>query len=374
MKTDFQKYGKLLQPWEHRGYKFKNRFGMAAMTRCRAEADGTPNDTVKQYYTLRAESVAFMSTEAMGVMPNCAPWGSSCQVYTTKAVQKWREITNEIHKHGTYIFAQIVHGGRTVHPDFNNGYQPMGPSAILLKGEVHTPLGKKEHVLCREMTKADIQTVKDAFRVSINNSIAAGFDGVELHAANGYLIDQFLRSGSNHRTDEYGGNVPNRCRLLLELIDLALTILPAHKIGVKISLVGRYQDMFEEEPEKLGQYLLTELSHRKILYVVMGSAEAFGDGAKQIANTAKFGRRYFNGLIVGDGHIDLEERLRRAQEGEADIANFGQLMWANPDLVDRLVNDWPLDQPDFTHIYSGGPKAYSDIPKYDPKKAVVTAK
>ena len=371
---DIQKLEKLLQSWEHRGYKFKNRFGMAAMTRCRADPDGTPNDLNKAYYTQRAESVAFMSTEAMGVMPNCNPWGASCNVYTTKAVQKWREINDEIHKHGAYIFAQLVHGGRTVHPDFNNGIQPMGPSAILLKGEAHTPLGKKPHVLCREMTKQDIQTIKDAFRISINNSIAAGFDGVEFHGANGYMIDQFLRSGSNNRTDEYGGSIENRCRFLLELVDLALTLIPAHKIGVKISLVGRYQDMYDEDPEKLGQYLLTELSHRKILYVVMGSPESFGDGAKQIANTAKFGRRYFNGLIVGDGHIELEERLRRVSEGEADIANFGALMWANPDLVERLKNNWPLSAPDFQFMYAGGPKSYADIPRYDPKSVSVTAK
>lgn len=364
---------KLLQPWEHRGYKFKNRFGMAAMTRCRADADGTPNEINKLYYSQRAETVSFMSTEAMGVMPNCNPWGASCQVYTTKAVQQWKEITDAVHKQGTYIFAQLVHGGRTVHPDFNNGIQPMAPSPITLKGEAHTPLGKKQHVLPREMSKNDIQTIKAAYRVSIGNSIAAGFDGIEFHGANGYLLDQFLRSGTNHRTDEYGGNIPNRCRLLLELVDLALTILPPHKIGLKISLVGRYQDMFEDEPEKLGQYLLTELSHRKILYVVMGSPETFGDGAKQIENPAKFGRKYFNGLIVGDGHVELEERLRRVVDGEADIANFAALMWANPDLVERLVNDWPLDKPDYQYIYAGGPKSYTDIPKYDPKSVSLKA-
>lgn len=360
---------KMFHPFEHRGHKFKNRFGMAAMTRCRADPDGTPNDLVKEYYRQRSEQIGFISTEAMGVLPNCNPWGASCNVLTAKSVEKWKEIVAEVHKNGTVFFAQLVHGGRSVHPDFNNGIQPFGPSPIAIKDQCHTPNGKKPHVEPREMTQDDIEAVKKGYLASIKNAIAAGFDGIEFHGANGYLIDQFLRSGSNQRKDKYGGSIENRCRFLLELVDLALQHIPPEKVGLKISVVGRYQDMYEAEPEKLAAHLLKELSARRILYVVMGCPEPYLDGIKQLANPVALARKHFNGLVIGDGNCELDERIRRVNDGEADIANFGQLMWANPDLPDRLKNGWPLNQPDFKYIYSGGANSYTDIPKYDPSQA-----
>lgn len=359
--------GKLLEPFSHRGFNFKNRLSLASMTRCRADADGCPNDIVKAYYVQRSESFGFIATEAMGVAMHCNPWSNSCNVITSKAVHKWQEINAEIHKNCSYIFAQLVHGGRTVHPDFGLGAIPMGPSAIAINGEAHTPNGKKQHVLPREMAYEDIKKVQCEFRLSFVNAKNAGFDGVELHGANGYLIDQFLRSGSNQRKDQYGGSVENRSRFLLELIDIALEVFPPERVAVKLSLVGRYQDMYEEDPQKLGAYLLGQLSNRKILYVNMGSPEAFGDGAKQMENPTAFGRKHFNGLIIGDGHVDMAERLRRLNSGEADIIAFGQLGWANPDLADRLKNNWPLNQPDFSKMYFGGAASYSDIPKYKPE-------
>lgn len=362
--------GKLLQPFSHRGYNFKNRLAMASMTRCRADPGGCPNDLVKTYYSQRAESAGFISSEAMGVLDYCNPWGNSCNVYAPGAIKKWREINDEIHKQKSVIFAQLVHGGRSVHPDYGNGATPIGPSAIAIKGECFVPSGvNKPHVTPREMTKDDIKKVSEAFMTNIKKSIDAGFDGIEFHGANGYLIDEFLRSGSNKRTDEFGGSVENRCRFVLQLVDSALKIVPAEKIGIKISLVGRYQDMFDENPQKLGEYLLKELSKRNILYVNMGSPEAFGDGAKQMANPTAFGKKHFKGLVIGDGNVDVKERLRRLNSGEADMMSFGVLQWANPDLANRLKNDYPLGMPDFKLAYFGGAASYTDIPKYDPKAA-----
>lgn len=359
--------GKALEPLVHRGLTFKNRISLASMTRCRADPDGCPNDLVKEYYLQRSESFGFISTEAMGIGMHCNPWSNSCNVITPKAVEKWKEIIDGIHKNGSIIFAQLVHGGRTAHPDFALGAIPIAPSAIAVKGEAHTPNGKKPHVVPREMNEDDIKKIQQDFKSSIVNARNAGFDGIEFHGANGYLIDQFLRSGSNHRKDKYGGSVENRSRFLLELVDHALDVFPAERIGVKLSLVGRYQDMFEEDPHKLGAHVLSELSKRKILYVNMGSPESFGDGAKQMDNPAAFGKKHFNGLIISDGSISLEERLRRLNEGEADIIAFGQLGWANPDLADRLKNNWPLNQPDFSKMYFGGASSYTDIPKYKPE-------
>ena len=358
------KFQKFFQSFEHRGYKFKNRIGLSAMTRCRADPDGTPNDLVHQYYIQRAESAGILSTEAMGVNSRCNPWGASCTVSTSKSIEQWKPIIQSVHKLNSYIFAQIVHGGRTVHPDWANGLQPMAPSPIACKDKCHTPKGNPDHVVPREMTLEDIRTVQTEFKLSVINAKEAGFDGVEFHGANGYLIDQFLRSGTNHRTDLYGGSIANRCRFVLELIDSALDIIPSHKIGIKISPVGSYQDMHDENPHELVKHLLTELQKREILYVVMGQAEPSTEGLKIMENPVKVARQFFKGLIISDGNIPIEERLRRVESGEADIANFGQLLWANPDLADRLKEEGPLNQPDFKFIYSGGAHSYTDIPKY----------
>jgi N-ethylmaleimide reductase len=304
----------------------------------------------------------------MGVNDHCNPWIKSCSLATDKAVQKWKEIVSEVHLNKCYIFAQLVHGGRAAHPEYCRGLTPVAPSPIAIREECHTLKGKMPHVTPLEITKPEIESIINEFRVSIRNAVEAGFDGVEFHGANGYLIDQFLRSRTNHRTDQYGGSIPNRCRFLLELIDMAITILPASKIGLKISPVGRYQDMYDDNPQELTKYLLAELSKREILYVVMGEPEPFFPGENQMSNLSKFARPYFNGMIISDGHIPLDERHRRVEAKEADMANFGQLLWANPDLSERLRFGHPLSQPDFQYMYMGENKGYCDIPEFELKE------
>ena len=360
------KFTKFLEAFQHKGYNFKNRIGLAAMIRSRALPDGTPTDLNHKYYVQRSLSASFLTSEAMGVDHGVNPWANSCNVISNEAIKRWKPIIQDIHKNKSYIFAQLVHGGRVVHQEYSNGIQPIAPSAIPLKNDVFVPSGTKPAPIPREMNKEDIKKVQELFKQSFINSVEAGFDGIEFHAANGYLIDQFLRSGTNQRKDEYGGSIQNRCRFLLELVDSALQILPSDKIGAKITLVGRYNEMYEENPTELGKYLLTELQKRNILYVIMGSPEPNLGGDKQIANPVKFGRQYFKNMILTDGLISLEERNRRLVDGEAEIANFGQLLWANPDLEARIRNDWTFNQPDFSLMYSGGEKNYTDIKPYSP--------
>ena len=340
---------------------------MGGMTRCRADPDGTPNELNKKYYVARAQSAAMITTEAMVVDVKSNAWIGSCTINTKKAVEKWREIIKEVHAHKTYFFAQLCHAGRTVHPDFMNGELPLAPSSIALKEEAHTPNGKKPMPVPKEITKQQIETVKGQFKEAIANAMEAGFDGVEFHGANGYLIDEFLRSGTNKRTDEYGGSVENRSRFLLELVDMALTMIPSRKIGVKLSLVGRYNEMHDDNPQELGKYVLGQLQKRDILYVVMGEAEPQYPGEEQMTNLAKFAKQYFKNLVIADGNVTVEERLRRVEDGEGDVAYFAKMFWANPDLFNRLSNNWPLNQPDFQHTYFGGEKSYTDIPNYTPQ-------
>lgn len=361
------KFPKFLEGFEHRGFNFKNKIGLTAMTRCRSEPNGTPNDLNKTYYIQRAHSAGLITTEAMGISQKVNPWYNSCSVATKEATEKWQEIIKEIHGLNSYIFAQLVHGGRTVHPDFAEGEHPVAPSPVAMKGQAHTKDGKKDIPIAHEVTKEQIKEIVDLFKHSIVNAVEAGFDGIEFHGANGYLIDQFLRSGTNNRTDEYGGSVENRARFLLELVDMALEILPPSKIGVKLSPVGRYNEMYEANPEELLKYVLQELNKRNILYVLVMEPEASGDGVKQIPNVIKLAREHFKGLVISDGSIPIEERHRRLEHHEADITNFGMMLWANPDLSERIKNDWPLNKPDFQYVYSGGEKSYTDIPSYKPE-------
>ena len=360
------KFSKFLEGFEFKELSFKNRIGMTAMTRTRADPDGTPNDLNKEYYVQRSLSAGIIATEAMGVLQTVTPWYNSCTIATKKSVGKWREIIDEIHKNKSYIFAQLLHGGRTVHPEYANGAQPVAPSPIQLKTPVHTKNGKDQVPIPKELTKQEIQEISDLFKNSILNSVEANFDGVEFNAANGYLIDQFLRSGTNIRTDEYGGSIENRSKFLLDLVDMALQIVPPSKIGVKISPGTSMNEMHDDNPIELAKHVLKELNKRDILYVVVRQPDKDSNEEKMFPQITQFAKEHFKNLVISDGSVPIEERHRRLENNEADIANFGVLMWGNPDLADRIKNDWPLNQPDFQYVYSGGEKSYTDIPSYKP--------
>jgi 2,4-dienoyl-CoA reductase-like NADH-dependent reductase (Old Yellow Enzyme family) len=357
---------KIFQPFTFRGYCFKNRFGMSALTRRRCDLEGTPDDVVKQYYTQRARSIGFMSTECMPVNDYCCAWPNAGVLYTQKATEKWRDIVTAVHQEKCIIFAQLFHGGRTVHPHFGKNQQPVAPSPLRLPGNRHTPDNLDSHAVPKEMTLEDIQTLKIDFKISILNAVKAGFDGIEFHSANGYLLDEFLRSVTNQRTDQYGGSIENRARLLLELVEMAKDLIGPDRIGVKITPVGRMNSMYDENPQQLLEYLLPELDKRGILYVVIGSAEDYftdNNGSLQMKNVVKDAKKLFkNGLVITDGYESVEERIRRVEDGEADIANFGKLLIANPNFPHQLLNDLPYNPLNQDTLYKGGPSGYTDYP------------
>lgn len=345
---------------------FKNRFGMSALTRRRCDIYGTPTEMVKLYYTERAKSVGMIATECMPINDHCCPWPNAGVLYTQQAMLKWKEIVDIVHKENCLIFAQLFHGGRTVHPHFAKEYQPIAPSSLKLLGNRHTPDNLDSHMIPKEMDEADINQLKKDFKESILKANEAGFDGIELHSANGYLLDQFLRSSTNKRNDVYGGGMENRSRLLLELVDMAIELIGKDKIAVKLSPVGRMNNGYDENPRELLQYVLNELDQRGIMYVSIASAEPLpleNNGTEQMTNVVKDAKKWFKGgLIITDGYVSVEERFRRINEGEADIANFGKLLIANPNLPVQLKKGLPLNELKVDGLYHGGEYGYTDYP------------
>lgn len=348
-------------------YNLKNRVGMAALTRMRADASGVPNDLLVKYYTERAESAGFVLTECSPISVQAEGFPGAGGIYTDAQIEGWKKVIKSVHKVNGKIYLQIWHAGRS------NKNNPMAPSPIGIRNPSDkNPTGWVESNVPREMTEDDIlQTVED-FRKGAQNALAAGFDGIQLHGANGYLIDEFLRDGSNKRTDKYGGSIENRIRFPLLVMDALISVFGADKVGIKLSPVGRYQDMFDSDPGNMMKYILVELSKRKVAFVEIVQApdsipvpDFWGVKPEdQIQNIYKTLRPYFNGVIIGNNHFDWESGNKALENGVVDMITFGRAFMSNPDLVERFTNGWPLNQTDFSKAYGGGAEGYCDYAKY----------
>ena len=353
------------------GLQLKNRIFMGSMTRCRADQrTGNVTPEMVEYYRQRAESAALVITECLFIDPKHSAYPGGGGLATNEHVTGWQAVTDAVHAQGSYAFAQLYHPGRVQHPDIT-GAHPLAPSPVQCAAKARVRYELKDHVVPREMTVADIRETQRQFVHATMLAKRAGFDGVELHASNGYLIDQFLRSRTNRRTDAYGGSVANRARYLLELIDQLNAVFPSQRIAVKLSLVGRFQDMRDDDPLTLGKHLAAELGRKEVLYVQFAEAEApaafpIDNGQEQIRNCAKAFRASLNSLLVTNGFGDPAEGIRRVEEGEADIAAFSSLYISNPDLPQRLQNGWPLTEPRQEFFYRPGAQGYTDYSKYMP--------
>jgi len=340
-----------------------NRFVMASMTRCRCDPEtGIPSDLHVEYYSQRA-SAGLIITECAPIANNAQSFMGTGGIYTQEQVQGWKRVTDAVHAKKGKIFIQIWHGGRSAHPEVVKE-ETLAPSAIAIRGDLRTGL---PHVVPKEMTKEDIKKVLEQFRQGALNAKQAGFDGIELHGANGYLVDQFLRDGSNHRTDEYGGSVENRARFCLEAIDILIEVFGASRVGIKLSPVGRYQDMYDSNPVATYSYLLQELDKKKIVYfqlVEPGDKNTDSNQVepeKQMPHVSKILRPYFKGTIIINNNQTPESAAKAIKEGDADLASFARSFMGNPDFVERVKNGWSLNEPDFSTAYSGGAKGYTDI-------------
>ncbi len=349
-------------------YKLKNRIVMGAMTRCRADPEtGSPTSLMEKYYFQRAESASIIISEGLFINETASPWAGTPGMYSEAQANEWKPIVQLVKSQSTYFLAQLSHGGRIVHPDLAGGVDPSGPSPIAVNGSTLTPQGMKPYVVPKEMTSSEIDQVVHDYKRSSELVKEAGFDGVEIHCGAGFLLDQFLKSASNHRTDQYGGSVENRARLLLKVLDTILEVFQPNQVCVKLSFVGRSWDSFDDDPIATINYVIPEISKREIFMLDISEAEndgALDSGVLQIPNVAQVVRPLWKNLLLINGPKSFDERIRKIEDGEADLAAFATLFIANPDLTDRLYNKWPLAEALTEFYVSGGEQGYTDYPRY----------
>lgn len=338
-----------------------NRFVMAPLTRGRADADRSPNDLMAEYYEQRA-SAGLIVTEATAISPQGYGWFGAPAIYNPNHVDAWRKVTNAVHRNGGRIFLQLWHMGRVSHPDFQDGALPVGPSAIAAQGEAHTPNGKPPYVTPRALETREIAGVVRDYANATRLARDAWFDGVEIHGANGYLVDQFLRDGSNHRTDRYGGSVENRARFLLEVTEVVAGTWSPDRVGVRFSPRGAYNDMTDSDPLKTFTYATHELNRFGLAYLHVFEGLPGHWSAVPGERITPHLRRLFKGPLIVNGGYDRATATRAVAEGEADLVAFGTQFIANPDLVERFRVGAPLNTPDAETFYSTGPHGYIDYP------------
>ena len=338
-----------------------NRVVMAPLTRCRADADHVPTDIMADYYSQRASAGLIVAEATMVMEGNSAFGAREPGIYSQAQVDGWKKITDAVHTKGGRIFLQLWHGGRACHPLLNPGApQPVAPSPLAITGdETHTPEGKKPYVVPRELRDEELPGIVEGFRKAAVNAQAAGFDGIEIHGANGYLLDEFLRDGSNKRTGPYGGPIENRARLLLEVVDAVCTVWDKKLVGVRISPLNSYNDMRDSNPTELTRHVATELNKRGIGYLHVMRADLLGIQKGEVLPVA---RECFQGVLVGNMGYTREEGESAISEGLLDAVAFGHQYVSNPDLVERLKAGVALVAPDAGTFYTNDAKGYTDYP------------
>lgn len=338
--------------------KLKNRIIMAPMTRSRAGEAGVQPEIVTEYYRQRA-SAGLIITEATNVSAMAKGYVRTPGIYTDEQIESWRKVAGAVHARVGKIFMQLFHTGRISLPDFlPDNAAPLAPSAVKANGQNKTDDGTKDFVEPREITIEEIkQTVRD-FADAAKNAVAAGFDGVELHGANGYLVHQFLGTNTNLRTDEYGGSFENRARFLFELVDAISDVIGSQRLGVKISPTVPFNDMQDADAEEFYPFIVQELNKRNLAYLHIG----FEETPTTRINWHEKLRLIYNGIYFANGGFTKESGEKLLAENKADAIAYGKLFVANPDLPERFKENAPLNNLDDSSFYATGEKGYTDYP------------
>ena len=340
---------------------------MAPMTRGRAGEKRIPNDLMAQYYFQRA-SAGLIITEATVISQQGIGWIDSPGIYTDEMVEGWKIVTQKIKPTDTPIFLQLWHCGRASHRDFHDGRLPVSASAVKLNGDaIHTPLGKKSYETPHALTVDEIKAIVEDYKKAAVNAKKAGFSGVEVHGANGYLINQFLDSKTNLRTDRYGGSIDNKYRFFSEILSVVLDVWAPEQVGVRISPNGIFNDMGSTDYRETYLHVVGELNKLKLGYLHIMDGLAFGFHEKGEPMTLSEFKSVYNGAIMGNCGYSKKAADKAVSKGYADLIAFGRPFITNPDLPERLENDWPLNPcEDMSLWYTPGPEGYVDYKSFEP--------
>ncbi|MFC3124930.1 alkene reductase [Pseudoroseomonas globiformis] len=349
---------RLFQPLRMGAFHLPNRIVMAPLTRSRAtDAGRVPTELMRDYYVQRA-TAGLILTEATSVTPMGVGYARTPGIWSEEQVAGWKTITEAVHAAGGRIVMQLWHVGRISHPSFLDGAAPVAPSAIRPAGHVSLIRPQVEYVTPRALETGEISGIVEAYRKGAENAERAGFDGVEIHGANGYLLDQFLQDGTNRRLDGYGGSVENRARLMLEVTDAAISVWGADRVGMHLSPRGDSHDMGDSDLAATFTHVARELGRRKIAFLFArehGGADRIGPVLKQV----------FGGAFIANEGFTAEQAEADLAAGHSDAVSFGKAFIANPDLVERLRQGAPLNPLDKATMYGGEAAGYTDYPALD---------
>lgn len=345
---------------------------MAPLTRNRAIEGNIPQSMNAEYYRQRATAGLIIS-EATQISQQGQGYPFTPGIHSAEQIAGWKLVTKAVHEQGGLIFLQLWHVGRISHPCFQpNGGLPVAPSAIAPAGEASTFTGSQPYVVPRALETAEIPGIIADYRRAAENALAAGFDGVEIHGANGYLLDQFLQDGSNHRTDEYGGSIPNRVRLLLEVINAVVDVWGSDRVGVRLSPSGKFGTMFDRDPMALFTYVVKELDRLNLAYIHIIEPRVQGNETAEnpdMAMSTHYFRTIYHGTMISAGGHDRDTGEETLENGDADLVAYGRLYISNPDLPQRFEKSVDLNPYDRSTFYGGGEAGYTDYPMLVATKA-----
>ena len=354
----------LLRPVQLGPLTLPNRVIMAPMTRTRATPDRVPTPMMAEYYAQRA-SAGLIVTECVAIAPDSAGIVQAPGIYSADQIKGWRAVTDAVHAAGGRIVCQVWHGGRCSHTSLQpGGAPPVGPSAIAAAGLIFTPDGRVPYSVPRALELDEIAAIVCAFGDAVRNAREAGFDGVELHAAYGYLPDQFLQDGSNQRTDRYGGPIENRARFLFEVVDAMSLAWSPDRVGVKVSPSNTSYGMADSDSLATFSHAIAGLSERGLLYLHLMEPDKsdLDKGIVQVPDVIDTFGRLFKGAIIGNCGFDFARANASIGNGQVEMVSFGKLFLANPDLPARFARDALFNPPDYATFYGEGPKGYVDYP------------
>ncbi|MEI8237145.1 MAG: alkene reductase [Methylococcaceae bacterium] len=347
----------LFNPLQIGALTLPNRILMAPLTRCRADEGHLASDLMAQHYAKRASAGLIIAEATMVMEGNSAFWKEPA-IYSASQVDAWKKVTDAVHEQGGRIFLQLWHGGRACHPLLNGGNEPVAPSAIAItSSEVLTPEGLTPYVTPRELSDDDILGIIAGFKHAAMNAMAAGFDGVEVHGANGYLLDEFLRDGANKRTGAYGGSIENRARLMLDVLCAVCEVCGSDRVGLRISPLNSFNSMVDSDPIALSTWLAKKLNDFNLAYLHVMRSDFFQVQQGDILTPI---REHYQGVLISNMGYSPEEAQQAISTGLVDAVSFGVPFIANADFPEKIKSGTAFNQANPDFFYTGGAQGYVD--------------